>query len=289
MKIPSTSPPEYLGDYSDYREILKDELARRCQSNPRYSLRAFSRDISVSPPRLSEVLTGKKGLSHQAALDIGKQLGLSSQEIQHFTVLVDAQSARSAVARNIAQSKLEQLRFNSKTRHLQLDAFHCVSDWYHFAILQLMQLPSFCHDHVWIAKRLGIQVPLVDGAMERLVRLKLIENKKVKKKNKYRALQEYTKAPDGVPSSVIRKFHRQVMEKAILALDQHPTSERDFTNLMMPIDASMLEEARSAIRKFRTRFNKQMTTQNKNKVDQVYCLSIQFFNLTPNDGDQDAK
>ena len=76
-----------------YRSILKDELLRRIRQNPRYSLRAFARDLRLSPSRLSEVLSGKQGLSRQAAKAITERLGWRGSEAERFIDLVESQHA----------------------------------------------------------------------------------------------------------------------------------------------------------------------------------------------------
>ena len=54
---------------TDYREFLRRELTRRVQRNPAYSLRAFARDIRVSPSTLSEALRGRFDFSAPQAAD----------------------------------------------------------------------------------------------------------------------------------------------------------------------------------------------------------------------------
>ncbi len=41
---------------SDFRQFLEEELARRSQSYPRYSLRAFARDLEVDSSFRSKIL-----------------------------------------------------------------------------------------------------------------------------------------------------------------------------------------------------------------------------------------
>ena len=53
--------------HEDYRDILREELAARTETNPQYSLRAFARDLGIGSARLSEVLNGNTGLSRPAA------------------------------------------------------------------------------------------------------------------------------------------------------------------------------------------------------------------------------
>ncbi|MGZ3748755.1 MAG: hypothetical protein ACXVCD_15580, partial [Pseudobdellovibrionaceae bacterium] len=50
-----------------YQTILKNELKYRLQRNPSYSLRAFAKALEMSAPHLSDILSGKKGLSLSSA------------------------------------------------------------------------------------------------------------------------------------------------------------------------------------------------------------------------------
>lgn len=133
----------------DYRSILKAELAKRCGANPRYSQRAFARDLDLSPSRLSEILSRRYGLSRVAAQGIAKRIGLAKEECRRFLDLVESEHARSKVAREAAKDRLNS---DSEQSQLQMDAFAIVSDWYHFAILELTCLKDFVSDNRWIAK-----------------------------------------------------------------------------------------------------------------------------------------
>ena len=62
--------------YQSYQDILKAELEKRQRANARYSLRAFARDLGVSPSNLSEILQRKAGLSRIKAQEIAKKLNL---------------------------------------------------------------------------------------------------------------------------------------------------------------------------------------------------------------------
>src|SRR4051794_37275616 len=53
---------------------LREELARRCDFNPRYSLRAFARSLGTDPGTLSRVLTCRRPLTLKSALGMLKGL-----------------------------------------------------------------------------------------------------------------------------------------------------------------------------------------------------------------------
>ena len=79
----------------DYLEIIKDEFGSRIESNPSYSMRAFARDLEISPSRLSEILNGRGGMSSVMAQKIASKLGLQRSEIDYFKALVERRHGRS--------------------------------------------------------------------------------------------------------------------------------------------------------------------------------------------------
>ena len=139
-----------------YREWLKQEFSDRCRRNPRYSLRAFARDLLFLPSRLSDVLNGKQGLSAKTASQLARRLGLSQAETQEFIALVEAEDARSITQRTLAQAQLEQMKARpSAFQGLDADTFAVISDWHHFALLELVTLDGFQPNRNWISRRFG--------------------------------------------------------------------------------------------------------------------------------------
>ena len=90
---------------NDYREILKQELNLRSGRNPRYSLRAFSRDIGLAPTRVSAIFKGREGISFETAEKICDRLGFDKEHSEYFCVLVESQHARSSAMRSLARER----------------------------------------------------------------------------------------------------------------------------------------------------------------------------------------
>jgi uncharacterized protein (TIGR02147 family) len=263
---------------SDYRNILKEELESRFQRNSHYSLRAFARDLGVSPARLSDSLAGRAGFSTTVADQIAKKLGFGKEEREYFCTLVEMNHARSKSQRAAAAEKLQSLKSNvsSDYQQVQIDSFKVISDWHHFAILELTAIDGFKSEAQWIADQLEISVFSVEQAIERLIRLDLLE----KKKDVLVATEARTASPSGIPSDAIKKFHTQVLEKAMNAIQVQGVDERDFSTTFMSIDRSRIPEAKEKIKKFRREFSQEFA--NSSKKENVYCFSTQFFNLTKN-------
>ena len=69
---------------SDFRQFLEDELARRSQNYPRYSLRAFARHLEVDSSFLSKILNGKRTVTMRTIRMFGERLNLPGEQLQHF-------------------------------------------------------------------------------------------------------------------------------------------------------------------------------------------------------------
>ena len=256
---------------SDYRRILREKLAERCERNPKYSLRAYARDLKIAPARLSNILNGRFGLSREGAKQICERLGLSTTETENFCDLVDSKHARSQSQRKQATARLQGKSDPFGT--LALDSFKVVSDWYYNAILELTLVHDFKPDADWIAKRLSISPHQASDAITRLLSLDLLEEKK----GTLRPTGSYFTNAAGIPSDAVRKFHGQTLEKAKSALILQAPIERDFSNLTLAIDPKDLGEVREMIKRFRNELATKVT--HSKKKSRVYNLSVQFFAL----------
>ena len=264
--------------HSDYRRILSESLSERCANNPQYSLRAFARDLKLTPSQLSLILNRSKGLSPARAESIARGMGFTKNETQYFCDLVQSEHGRSKVAKQTAKKRLQKYGALKNSQNLEADAFRVISDWYHFAIHQMMRLaekPSADQTTAWISRRLQIPQLEAKAALERLERLELIE----KKGTHYAVCSDTVFAPDGVPSEGLRSFHRQVLAKASLALVEQDLERRYFNTTFVAIDAEDIPRAKAQIKDFHQHFMNEFSPDEKTSLDRVYCLSVQLFDL----------
>lgn len=64
-----------------FRELLRDRFARLHARNPRYSLRAFARDLGIHHGTLSQLASGRRPASVRQIRAIGARLGLDDAGI----------------------------------------------------------------------------------------------------------------------------------------------------------------------------------------------------------------
>lgn len=262
-----------IGNYFDYREYLGDELLRRTEQNQQYSLRAFARDLEMSPQVLSSVISGKKNISAHVAIDIAKRLKFNAEELSYFHDLVEFTQAKTQDLKEVIHYRLMRYSENRPYRVLQEDVFKIMADWYHYAILELTFTESFKSDPIEIAKRLGITPLESRQAIERMLRLELLEEVD----GKLRKTEVNLATTQDVPSAAVRKLASQLLDKASDALEQQSVEERDFGSMTMAIDPLKIPQAKKMIRSFRRELCEFLETGDRKEV---YVFCSQLFSLS---------
>ncbi len=262
-------------NFETYHDLLNFEFERRREINSYYSLRCFARDLQLSAPRLSLILNKKRGLSTEAANDVALRLGLDEKTKKWFCNSAGALHSRGKKQREAFNEKiLEYKKQSSHFDEIQLEFFKVISDWYHFALLEATYLDDFQSDPKWISDLLGIEFEQTIEAIERLKKLELLKVVD----GEYVDTFEFLATPNDIPSPSLKKYNLQLMKKAMTSLYEQDVSEREYSSTIFPISKKELATYKQRIRDFRRGLDKD-SRQDPNK-DAVYCLGIQFFELT---------
>ena len=240
---------------------LENILAEKIKKNPQFSLRAFARLVDVSPAVLSRILSGKRKLTFNLATRIADALVLGP--IERETLY--------SFFLNTVEEKTEE---EKNQKELSIDCFNAMKEWYHYGITQLLYLESFKEDSKWIAKMLSITEMEAKMAIDRLLRLEILdrdENEKL-----YRTAAHLSTTTD-IASAGIRHFQKQILEKSIESLERDDLLERDITSITIAINEDRLSEAKLEIKKFRLKMAEFLGTGEKTRV---YNLGVHLIPLS---------
>lgn len=262
-------------NYDNHVDFIRDSFRQRKETNPSYSLRAFSRDLNMAPSTLSQVLSHKKGLSQESSLRIACSLNLTKEETEWFVTSVNAKHGRSSKVKELYQKKLNSIRANQNYNEVSLEYFTVISKWYHYAILELTHIESFIYDSSWIADALSIELSEAEEGIKRLLKLELAEEVDGTLIDTFHNLA----TTNDIPSISLKNFNSSLMQKAQQALTSQPVAEREISSNIIAIAKSDLPELKERIRVFRRNIDNNLSA---NK-DSVYCLSIQLFGLLKED------
>ncbi len=247
---------------------LRHEYLSRKTKNHSYSLRAFARQLHLTSGSLSELLSEKRPVTLKLALRLADRLNLSAEDRTRFLEIVHRERSSDLLSKKMGAKE----KVPNDYRQLSEDRFNVIAEWYHFAIMALFETEQSQGDPQWIAKRLGISVVEVRLALDRCLRLGLIEPKG----STYIPAGNLTTTHD-IPSSALRRFHKQNLARAAETIETRAVEERDISAITMAIDPTRLVLAKKIILRFRRQMAKLLENGSKTEV---YNLSILLMPLT---------
>jgi transcriptional regulator with XRE-family HTH domain len=237
-------------------DLLRFTLSERCAKNPQYSIRAFAKSSGISHTVLSLVLSGKRKLSKAATQKLADYLELNSKE-------------------RVNLLKSHKGFNDSDFQDLSLDTFEVISDWYHYAILSLLELPEAKFEAKWIASKLGLKILSAKLAMERLQKVGLVvESLPGVWKQSGRPI----KIDNKTSTSATKKFHKQLLTRASESIDKDPVEVRDFSSITFILDPSQMEYAKNRLREFRRQLMNELEAMGQPSA--VYNMTIQLYPVT---------
>ncbi len=259
--VSAATPP--LDSVGSFRGFLQAELARRCARNPRYSLRSFARHLGVDHSTLSQILRGKRPLTARAIEAYGQRLAVSPDQVRAYV----------AREQRFGSTEMTTLR---EVQQLTHDTANLIGDWYHYAILELTRLREFRPDTRWIARVLGISPDQVNIALQRLLRLKLLD---MKSRNRWVDTSGDTVASlDAFSQVAVRRLFEQVRELSLSAARRAPAGFHDHSSATLAVSTNRLPEALARIARFRGELIAFL--ESAADRDDVYQLEINLFPVT---------
>ena len=260
-----------MNDQAAVQKLLRRKLNELQARNPAFSVRAFAARLKLQPSATNEILKGERRVSRKLAERLASALHLDPSEraelLGHFPADRKRKTLRQMFGTLPSSEDRETLRLTS-------DQFSVISDWVHFAVLNLVKIPDHPRTPARMAERLGVSETKIQGAIERLVRLDLLSGDEV---NGWKRTYSRINTPDDVLDLSVQKSHLTDMELARESLLRDPIDRRDFSSLMVAIDPELLPRAKEILRRAQDEIA-ELATQKP--ATEVYRLTNYFFPLS---------
>lgn len=274
-------------EFSDPIEYVNRQFSLKKEVNPRFSLRSYAKILGYqNPSLLSSVLKGERKLNTELAEKIAKQLHLKNDEVKYFQILILIKYAKNESERLMYTELLESARPGRLGTEfsVSIDSFRFIDDWYHAAILEMIELKNFKFNYEWMAKKLGrgLNAELVEAAVSRLVRLGLITNEKKKLLRK----QGSFIVDKNIPSDAIKKHHDQFIQFARAAIFDQPIHTRDIRSATISMKRKDYKKIQDIIKKAHAEI---LEFSCQGDGEDVFQLCTQFFQLTQNQEELDSQ
>lgn len=257
----------------DPRYFLRNEFENRNRRRPQYSLRAFARDLELSPGALSDFLNSKMGLSKDRVYFLSKKLSLQDAQREHWWDLIESQYARDLQARKMAQLRAKARSKESKSR-LALEQFKYISEWQHLAILELIEMSSDNHSASVIAKNLNLPLKIIKESISRLEKLGMINTSE----KSWKVHNDATVIEDFSSDKAVINFHSQIISRLLKALETQSSNERESQSIILALPQDKFVELQSELNEVTIKTLMKYTQfSNKNTL---YCLSSHLFRIS---------
>ncbi len=155
-------------NFKTYRDVIRYEFFFRHHKNPAYSMSAFARDLGIAPSRLSEIFSGKQGLSPKRAREVGSKIGYRAKKLTWFCNLVASETARSPKMKAAARAKLEEVRNGVMSEAIQT-RLPVDLRWEHIAVRRMALMDEFRESAEWISEKLGVSTEVIRRVLSDLI------------------------------------------------------------------------------------------------------------------------
>ena len=226
-------------------------------------MRKFARELDTDHSTLSQILRGKRPLTAPVIRRFAKRLSVPADDITRYCDA--AERWRSSAGRVDS----------ARVRELAADSYAVISEWYHFAILELVQLEQFRPDSRWIANVLDLSVDEVNVAVTRLAHLGLLEMKGDRWRD---CLGAAFADGESFEAVALRRLQERLQELMLDAVLRVPADRRVQSSVTMAVSTQRIPDVLDLVAHFQQEL---WALVGRDEVkDDVYQLEISFFPLT---------
>lgn len=264
-------------EFSDPIEFVNRQFSLKKEVNPRFSLRSYAKLLGyANPSLLSSVLKGERKLNPEMAEKIAAQLRLSAKERKYFQLLILIRYAKNESEKQMYTDLLEATKPDEVVSQfsVSIDSFRFIDDWYHVAILEMVELKNFKKDYEWMAKKLGrgLTAELVEAAVKRLIRLGLVDDTKKSFKRKEGSFV----VDKNIPNDAIKKHHDQFIQFARQAIYEQPINDRDIRSSTFTLKRKNYKKAQDILKKAHAEL---IELSCKDDGEELFQVCTQLFTL----------
>jgi uncharacterized protein (TIGR02147 family) len=271
--------------YTDYREFLRHELARKQGRNASFSMRAAAARMNIGTGTLNRILNGSRNIGPALLPAIVSFLGLRSREAEYFSLLVQLSRTSHPGKKNRLYEQI--LRMHRESRSvIPEQKYNLFEQWECLALHQLLRIVPDCSDPELLSAML---TPKVSAARIRRA-LDMLEHGGMIYANNmggYSPVEISLTTGEAWQSMAINGFQRTAARLAMNALDIFKKTERDISTLTVCLSPESFAAACDILRK--TRREIMALDENETHPQKVYQMNFQLFPLSRECGKRRAR
>lgn len=211
--------------YHNYFIFLKDWLKYMKIHESNFSLRSLARKANMAVGYLPMVLSGRRLLSESAFEKLIPHLGLTKREQKILNLLRTMGESENPEIRSEALKDLQKMKEYQLNNSSEIEVFKYLSRWENVAIREMLNLPDFQLNPVWIQERLKAKIGLaeIENILDFLKNHGFIS---VSPDGKTATAKKSLQCEDGVFRISLSDFHRQMLDRIEDSIENTPRELR---------------------------------------------------------------
>lgn len=264
-------------EYTNYRQYILDYYLEKKASSG-FTWRAFAKLAGfASGSYLKLVCDGKTRLTNEGATKTAMAMGLVGFELSYFLLMVHYNDVKDNAQKKVAFEKMIALASTHNLRVAGGDFFRYYDSWRNPVLRELVPAmpgakPSEIAGQCYPAVSAKEVQETIDFLVEKGI---LVRDNEGCYHQTDRSIT--TGRMETIPEAV-HFMQEQMSEFAMTALNELPTSERNFSGVTIGITKKAYEKIVDEMAEFRRRVIAIATEDDE--TDQVYRMNLQFFPLT---------
>jgi uncharacterized protein (TIGR02147 family) len=273
----SNQTAEKVYEYDNYRFFLRDFFHEQKQLKAVFSHRYFARRAGFSSSSFcAHVIDGKRNLTAESLRKMSRGLGLSGKAAAYFEALVYYNQAKTVDDREHYFRVLERLRKSTQFYKVHQRQFAYYDEWYYPVIRELAVYGSWNGDYAALGRLVKPAIPPEKArkAFETLLAVGLLERDA---NGRLRQSAEAVTAQD-VPWHVTRKTRKELVTKAIEAMETLPIDKRHIAGVTVALSEQMFGQVVQRLDELRKEILAAATDDTE--VNGVYQVNFQAFPMS---------
>jgi uncharacterized protein (TIGR02147 family) len=268
-----------LRNYLCIRDFVAD-FDRWAKTNLRgYSRRAFARWGNIESPNfLTLVIKGQRALKGQWLDGFIKAAGLETLDAKYLKLLSQFENTRNADDRGLVLEEIKEHLKDHGQKSIAGDQLEILTNPVAWTVYHMMDLIDHSKSPIWFKKRirfLNLDTEKIIESISILKRIGLIKESE----SSYLSLEHQLYSPDQIQKDSNHRFHKNILEESLNALENLEPSERSFGSLTATVREDQISELKKEVGKFGQLLLKKYSS--KGKVEgEVYRMNIQLYPLT---------
>lgn len=264
--------------FTDYRAFLLAHVQDKRKENPQWTYGIWSRKLGLKDPSsITKILQGQRHPGKQITDRLTKYFNFNSNEGQYFHDLVSFYKVKDDPRLSVLLlEKMGKQNPDLNSKILDDKSFALISNWYCFAVREMVRLDGFFEDPDWISKSFNFKVTPSEAerAISMLLQVGLLERDNA---GKLKVRNGIFKTETDYVSEALKRFHESSLDNAKLALLTIDVQDREFLASVFAMRRSNIPQAKELIREFKDRFESLLEEDN---TDAIFQIQIQFYPLT---------